>query len=372
MLTIEFALNDQGCISLQIVIHKTKICPTCHTEKRHEDFSKYHKTSDGLQHECKACNSNTKMLYRKSLNGVLRGLFQHAKSNSKARAKNGRTDVGADELEFSDLEHLWNQQNGVCFYSNLPMNYNRNEWKISLERINPKIGYIKGNIALICLELNHSSNWSFDKINEMVTILDKNIDESFVSFDINMDKDKKNRTKIIKQVINGEDYYNCTYCNLIKHVDEFPSRINNGCIDCSKILQKQFLETPRGKLLSLINSGKWNSKIRAKVGNINRESSMDIDFEFLVNLYNEQKGLCAYSKIPLQFGSYLDKNWTISLERIDVSKGYMKDNVCLICYEFNTMDSSLVYKNNEDTGNSGWTREKFNVFLNSVKMRNHK
>ena len=113
-------------------------------------------------------------------------------------------------------------------------------------------------------------------------------------------------------------------------------------------------------------------KSRAKVGNKNRESSMDIDFDFLVNLYNEQKGLCAYSKIPLQFGSYLDKNWTISLERTDVSKGYMKDNVCLICYEFNTKDSSLVYKNNEDTGNSGWTREKLNVFLNSVKRLNLK
>ena len=372
MLTIEFVLNDQGCIRLHITIHKTKICPTCHIEKKHEDFSKYHKTSDGLQHECKTCNSNAKLLYRKTLNGVLRVLFQHAKKHSKERTNSGRTEAGAYDLDFSDLENLWNQQIGLCYYSNLPMNFNRNDWKLSLERINPEKGYIKGNIALICLELNHSSNWSFDKINEMLAILDKNIDENFVNFDINIDKDRKTHIKLIKQIINGEEYYNCTHCNLLKHVYDFHNRFNNGCKDCLKIIKKQFLETPRGKLLTLINSAKSNMKSRAKVGNKNRESSMDIDFDFLVNLYNEQKGLCAYSKIPLQFGSYLDKNWTISLERTDVSKGYMKDNVCLICYEFNTKDSSLVYKNNEDTGNSGWTREKLNVFLNSVKRLNLK
>jgi len=42
---------------------------------------------------------------------------------------------------------------------------------------------------------------------------------------------------------------------------------------------------------------------------------MNIDFEFLVNRYNKQKGLCVYYNIPLQFGNYVDKIWMISLEK---------------------------------------------------------
>ena len=124
----------------------------------------------------------------------------------------------------------------------------------------------------------------------MLTILDKNIDQNFVNFDINTDKERKKPIKFIETIINDEEYYTCTHCNLIKHIDEFHGRINNGCIDCQNINAKNYLETPRGKLLKLVGSAKGNTKIRAKVINKTRESSMDIDFEFLVKLYNEQKG----------------------------------------------------------------------------------
>ena len=80
-------------------------------------------------------------------------------------------------------------------------------------------------------------------------------------------------------------------------------------------------------------------------------------------MYNKQRGLCAYSDIPLQFGNYLEKNWTCSLERIDVKKGYIKGNVCLICLEFNTPDYKNIYKYQEE-GSSGWNKEKFKM----VKM----
>jgi len=36
------------------------------------------------------------------------------------------------------------------------MNFYRNDWKVSLERSNPNLGYTKNNITLCCLELNHS------------------------------------------------------------------------------------------------------------------------------------------------------------------------------------------------------------------------
>jgi hypothetical protein len=94
----------------------------------------------------------------------------------------------------------------------------------------------------------------------------------------------------------------------------------------------------------------------------------DIDFEFLVDLYNQQNGLCAYSNLPLQFGSYKENNWKISLERIDVRRGYTKDNVCLICFEFQAIDHSARYLEKPESS-TGWSKEKFKLFKDSVMLK---
>lgn len=52
----------------------------------------------------------------------------------------------------------------------------------------------------------------------------------------------------------------------------------------------------------------------------------------------------------------------VSLEQFNVFKGYTRNNVCLIYLEFNTSDKSVIYKNN-DSENSGWSKEKFAFFV---------
>jgi len=114
----------------------------------------------------------------------------------------------------------------------------------------------------------------------------------------------------------------------------------------------------------LLAASKHSTKIRGeKSTSEKRDLSYDIDFDFLVNLYNEQKGLCAYSGLPLQFGLTTEKSWVISLERKDSFKGYTKDNVCFICCEFNTSDRSVMLKEESTTGSSAWNKDKFKVFL---------
>ena len=94
---------------------------------------------------------------------------------------------------------------------------------------------------------------------------------------------------------------------------------------------------------------------------------MDLTFDDLVTLYRSQKGLCAYSGLPLKFGNSKDTNWKISLERMDPKKGYTKDNVCLIAYEFNTGDKRILY-NDDYTGSCGWSREKFQYVFEHIKL----
>lgn len=53
------------------------------------------------------------------------------------------------KLEISDIHKMWNDQNGLCFYSKLPMICGPNDnLTISLDRIDSKLGYQKGNVVL--------------------------------------------------------------------------------------------------------------------------------------------------------------------------------------------------------------------------------
>lgn len=95
----------------------------------------------------------------------------------------------------------------------------------------------------------------------------------------------------------------------------------------------------------------------------------DIDKPFMYSLWEKQQGKCAYSGVPMTFGSYKDKWWTASLERKDITVGYVKDNVCFIAYEFNTKDSTAVAKR-EVAGSSAWTPDKVAHFI-EVYTRRH-
>jgi hypothetical protein len=60
------------------------------------------------------------------------------------------------EITINDVQSLWKQQNGRCYYSNLPMswgNVKKSSWTISIERLHQG-WYKSGNIALIVAECN--------------------------------------------------------------------------------------------------------------------------------------------------------------------------------------------------------------------------
>jgi hypothetical protein len=236
------------------------------------------------------------------------------------------------------------------------MNYDRNEFRVSLERINTTLGYVKTNCVLCVLELNTRCQWSHEKIKSMMNILDQNITDNSMNFD-KKQTPRKPSSKSIMSLRNDEKYYNCTYCGEIKIIDEFyPNKIYTGCLSCHQKRRKLYCETPRGFMTILFNGSKCREK-----NNIKRDCEFDITFDFLVNLFNSQNGLCAYSGLPMHFGSYLDKHWTMSLERINVFKGYTQDNVCLICLEFNGIDRSI-QMSVTNSGNGGWTPLKFQLF----------
>ena len=75
-----------------------------------------------------------------------------------------------------------------------------------------------------------------------------------------------------------------------------------------------------------------------------------IEFKDLVEIWIRQGGRCFYSDMPMQFDGR--KDWLVSLERENPLGTYTKNNVVLVCAEFNATDHAV------QTGvSTGWTRE---------------
>lgn len=70
----------------------------------------------------------------------------------------------------------------------------------------------------------------------------------------------------------------------------------------------------------------------------------DLENKFMINLYKQQKGVCYYTGIQMsqKYKNEGFQSWDApSVDRIDPSKGYVKDNVVWCCYGINSFKLSL-------------------------------
>ena len=70
-----------------------------------------------------------------------------------------------EHLTIEMLHHFWDKQNGLCYYSGIPMIIGRKkDWQVSLERLDPNGKYNEHNCALVCLEFNGVKQMSIQKV----------------------------------------------------------------------------------------------------------------------------------------------------------------------------------------------------------------
>lgn len=94
--------------------------------------------------------------------------------------------------------------------------------------------------------------------------------------------------------------------------------------------------TLEGKLISLITTSRYRCKLSG------HEHSIDV--AYIRNIYEEQQGLCAITGMKMIIrGSNCaaDSPYSISLDRIDSTKGYIPGNVWLVCTGVNLMKARL-------------------------------
>jgi hypothetical protein len=75
-----------------------------------------------------------------------------------------------------------------------------------------------------------------------------------------------------------------------------------------------------------------------------RNQNVNITLEDLKNTWEQQRGICPYSKVKLQFVSLKNKNnpiYTMSLDRKNSGLGYIKGNIQFISIAMNLMKSSM-------------------------------
>lgn len=98
----------------------------------------------------------------------------HIKSHADNPSKRDVKDLErrAFDLDVDYLENLWNQQNGKCALTGLPMVHMFNNLlSASVDRIDSMKGHIKGNIQIVCQWVNTAKNdFSND---EFRTVLDQ-------------------------------------------------------------------------------------------------------------------------------------------------------------------------------------------------------
>jgi dUTP pyrophosphatase len=141
---------------------------------------------------------------------------------------------------------------------------------------------------------------------------------------------------------------NCTVCDNViyykkSHFKEiaYPT-CSRVCAAKSKSERQKGRSNPNALRLTPLQRFMWdrclNYQYRAKCKDID----FNLDYLFLESLYHKQDKKCYYSGINLKIKG--EKSYdTISLDRVDSSKGYTKDNVvfCLNCVNMFKSDHSI-------------------------------
>jgi hypothetical protein len=139
------------------------------------------------------------------------------------------------------------------------------------------------------------------------------------------------------------DGFICKTC-LIYYPDIQQKGIRHGNV-CKMCRSKENDEN-----LELIFKRKIKNCISICKNRQGNRANINLDIEYLQQLYEDQRGLCYISKQKMSLKVHSDFN--ISIERINETDGYVKGNIKFICIEF-------------QNGHQQWSPEKFKDLCNN-------
>lgn len=340
-----------------------KTCGDCKEIKDCKDFSKSCTTKDGLQWSCKTCQASREQARNRTFIGALQVLVKSARASAKRRGRSGRHEAAMVDIDRAYLVQLWEQQQGRCYYSDIPLSLEAGIWQVSLERLNQSQGYMKGNVVLCCLAFNTFRQWSVEVVKELVRVYIC-ADKTPIVFRRMNDKPKTSSKSPEDRMIGGLTHVCCYSCREYKPYTDFLAKRSYGCAICRTKHLKEKRMSLEGRLDVLIGAAKQHTNSRNKILGRGMQE-FDIDRPYLIHLLESQGGRCSMSGVPLEFKSNLQ--FSVSLDRIDSKIGYVKGNVRLVAVIFNSTDNTA--KQGSRTGFWAWNAERYEFFINHARLK---
>ena len=136
----------------------------------------------------------------------------------------------------------------------------------------------------------------------------------------------------------------CHICKEIKEMNCFDewSKSCKVCNTTMRVERKNKLKC-NNSVDIILRDRLSTSKARA----IHKQLPFDIDLEFLTQLYNKQNGKCYYTNELLSLST--NNDMTLSIDRLNSSKGYTKDNIVLCSKVINSIKNDLTIDNFRNT-----------------------
>jgi hypothetical protein len=147
----------------------------------------------------------------------------------------------------------------------------------------------------------------------------------------------------------------CASCDKIfaKTLGEYNRKIKyNTPFYCSRNCSARESIKRSKNIIQWINSEENKNQIKQKCNNKKdqyspfrkllrrtkyRNKNNDLDLQYIKQLWESQNGTCAILGHPLTLPSHVftNHNYLASIDRLDNSKGYTKDNVRIVCASIN-------------------------------------
>ena len=352
-------------------------CPRCDQRLPRSSFKERAYRPNGLAAYCTPCYQAYYKARQNNLNAFLTQLWSSSKNSA-----NHRSGTKAEHsLTKEDIVTLWNNQQGLCYYSGLPLSHVvHTPWTASLERLDRSVGYHLGNCALVVLELNGPQQWSLEKARQLLAEVDKMHDNEAVMKALNDANVAANQyhgqpvcVAIEREIVvrDGIEHHWCNLCKQHKPRLGFAANIRAPCKVCVAAQQARWRATARGCIKQrLLGARNHSADIRKAIASGKRvgDAEFTLTFEQALAKLVEQRGRCAYSGVLLRFGDNVQ--WVASLERLDSQKGYQDTNVCWVAWEFNGAERSAGLRGAEEGATTeGWDKNKVNVLIESLRIK---
>ena len=143
----------------------------------------------------------------------------------------------------------------------------------------------------------------------------------------------------------------CSNCKREKSYSEFHAKAESSdghsswCKDCRKHYSDKTYPKKRIKDIERLSKNPDNFLkhwLSDKRKNSRHPVDDDITLDYLMDLWDKQKGLCALSQQPMTHMKGKGRVYTnVSVDRIDSSTNYRKGNLQLVCYMFNIWKGTL-------------------------------